>query len=312
MLESGTDQTTATLAKACGVGRRTIFRDLESLREAGVPLEFDREAQRFSIAKAFFLPPMNFTAQESLALLALAAEIGRYKQLPFCDAIYTAAMKLEGNLPAPLRREVRRMTKSIRFRLDKVAHLSGKAGIYEQLVEAIKKRHAVEIHYDSFTEWETIATKLRPYQLLFSRRSWYIIGRSSLHREVRIFNVARILTLKQLDESFTFPKSFDVAEYLGNAWHLIRDGSQDSHIVLRFKPLVAGNVAEVIWHKTQRLRFLDDGSLEFRATVSGLNEIAWWILGYGDQAEVIRPARLRRLIAQRARNMAAMYNGERK
>ena len=42
-------------------------------------------------------------------------------------------------------------------------------------------------------------------------------------------------------------------------------------------------------------------------TVSGLDEISWWILGYGDQAEVIKPARLRRIVCQRAKNMAAIY-----
>jgi proteasome accessory factor B len=72
---------------------------------------------------------------------------------------------------------------------------------------------------------------------------------------------------------------------------------------------VAGNVAEVMWHKTQRTKLMSDGSLDFRVTVSGLNEIAWWILGYGDQAEVLQPVKLRRLVAQRAQNMAAMYNG---
>ncbi len=76
---------------------------------------------------------------------------------------------------------------------------------------------------------------------------------------------------------------------------------------MRFAPLVAQNVSEVKWHKTQQTRFLPDGSLEFQAQVSGLTEIAWWILGYGDQAEVLRPAKLRRIVAQRAKNMAAIY-----
>ena len=42
-------------------------------------------------------------------------------------------------------------------------------------------------------------------------------------------------------------------------------------------------------------------------TVSGLWEISWWILGYGDQAEVLAPAKLRKMIAQRARNLADRY-----
>lgn len=81
----------------------------------------------------------------------------------------------------------------------------------------------------------------------------------------------------------------------------------DFHVLIRFSPLVARNVAEVAWHKTQRLEHRDDGSMDFHVEVSGLNEIVWWILGYGDQAQVLRPAKLRQLVAQRAKNMHVMY-----
>jgi predicted DNA-binding transcriptional regulator YafY len=309
MLHTGAGQNSAALAKACGVTRRTIFRDLESLRRAGVPLEFDQKAQRFSISGAFFLPPTNFTAEEALSILALAGEMGRSERLPFFDAAYTAAIKLEGNLPAALRKQLRSVTRAIKIRPTKVSRLAGKDEIYHSLVAAIESRRVVKMQYDSFTEWERITTKLRPYRLLFSRHSWYVAGRSALHREVRIFNLTRIASLKRLGERFVVPRDFDIDKYLGNAWNLIPNAGRDSHVVVRFKPLVAGNVAEVVWHKTQRTARLEDGSLEFRVTVSGLNEIAWWILGYGDQAEVLPPARLRRLIAQRAQNMATMYNG---
>ena len=90
---------------------------------------------------------------------------------------------------------------------------------------------------------------------------------------------------------------------------MIPEKGRDSEVVVRFDKLVAQNVAEVHWHKTQRLVWRDDGSLEYHATVSGLNEISWWILGYGDQAEVMQPPELRRRVAERARRMAAMYEG---
>ncbi|MGI9456200.1 MAG: WYL domain-containing protein [Aeoliella sp.] len=45
----------------------------------------------------------------------------------------------------------------------------------------------------------------------------------------------------------------------------------------------------------------------FHVTVSGVNEFSWWVLGYADQAEVLKPARLRKLVAQRATSMAKMY-----
>jgi predicted DNA-binding transcriptional regulator YafY len=60
-------------------------------------------------------------------------------------------------------------------------------------------------------------------------------------------------------------------------------------IHLHFSPQVAGNVAEVRWHDSQKVTWNDDGSADFFVTVDGLGEINWWILGYGDQVTVISP-----------------------
>jgi len=309
MLQKGPAHNASALAKACGVTRRTIFRDLQTLRDAGLLLEFDADAQRYHVLSSAFAPPEPLTAEEALALVALGNELGRNQGLPFYEAAYTASLKLERGLPDQLQQELRRTSRAIRIRPTRLGHLAGKSDVYQKLVAAIEKRVAVQLEYESLTEWERIVTRLQPYQLLFSQHSWYVIGRSSLHREVRIFNLARIESLEMLDERYTVPRNFDLDRHLGNAWHLMPAPGRDSHVIVRFTPLVARNVAEVNWHKTQQATFLPDGSLEFRVTVSGLNEIAWWILGYGDQAEVLQPAKLRHLIAQRARSMAALYNG---
>jgi proteasome accessory factor B len=143
---------------------------------------------------------------------------------------------------------------------------------------------------------------------MFYRHSWYVIGRSSLHSAVRTFNLSRIVAVELLPKRFSVPSSFSIERHLRNAWALIPGDGPDQRVVVRFKPLVARNVAEVIWHRTQKLEFQEDGSLIYRARVSGVHEIAWWILGYGDQAEVLKPVELRRLVAGRAMSMAAMYD----
>jgi proteasome accessory factor B len=295
------------LAKACGIGRRTIFRDLEALKHAGVPVEFDTDRDRYSIPSTYFLPPTNFTAAEALALIALAGEIGRGGQVPFYEAARSAALKLENSLPVPLQNELNLMTRSIRIHLGAVSDLKGQQAIYQSLVDARAARRVVRIQYSSLTEWETITTKLRPYHLMFSRHSWYVIGRSSVHGEVRTFNLSRVESLTLLSERYKVPHSFRLEQYLGNAWVMIPEDGPDYEVHVRFQPLVARNVAEVMWHPTQRTAFHEDGSMDFYATVSGLSEIAWWILGYGDQAEVIAPTKLRRQIIRRAKNMVAIY-----
>lgn len=310
MLQDGKGRDTDGLAKACGVGRRTVFRDLDTLRSAGVPLEFDTKSRRYSIFRGSFGPPADLTADEALSLWALANSVGNQLHLPLYEAARTAVAKLEHGLPAKERQEFRRTARSIWFLPAKVSNLAVKSAVFQALVEAITKRRVVQIEYASLTEWDRIVTKLRPYQLLFSQRSWQVVGRSSLHREIRVFNLARIESLTLLNQRFSVPRDFSMEQRIGNAWNMIPETGRDSHVVVKFGSLVAHNVAEVNWHKTQRSRLLPDGSLLFYATVSGLSEIAWWILGYGDQAEVLQPAKLRRLLASRIRKMAEMYGRE--
>jgi predicted DNA-binding transcriptional regulator YafY len=307
-LQSGSGQNVDGLAKSCGVSRRTMFRDLDALRHSGVPIEFDADSDRYSIPGAHFLPPVNFTAAEALSLMALAIEFGRDGRLPFQEPAHSAVMKLEGSLPPGLREQLRDISRAIGTRPAPVSTINEKCGVYRQLVEARAKCRVIRIEYDSLTEWERITTKLRVYQLLFCRHSWYAIGRSSLHGEVRTFNVSRVANLEMLPESYTIPKNFSLERHFRNAWYFIPGPGPDENVVVRFQPLVARNVAEVIWHKTQRVEFQDDGTLLFRAQVSGINEIVWWILGYGDQAEVLQPLKLRRLVAHRARVMVERYD----
>jgi proteasome accessory factor B len=310
LLQSGSGQNADGLAKACGVSRRTVFRDIEALRAAGVPVAFEEDHDRYSIPASYFLPPINFTPAEAISLVALANEFGRSDRLPFYEPAHTAARKLQCSLPSALREELRQMTRAIRIQPMPVSPLESKEYIYQQLIDARAKRRVVRIEYDSLTEWERITTKLRPYHLLFCRHSWYVIGRSSIHREVRTFNLSRIASLEMLQIKFSIPRGFSLERHMRNAWQLIPGDGADDHVEIHFKPLVAQNVAEVLWHKTQQLEFQPDGSLHYKVCVSGLGEIMWWILGYGDQAEVIAPQELRKMVAQRAKNLAAMYNGK--
>ena len=119
--------------------------------------------------------------------------------------------------------------------------------------------------------------------------------------------MTRVRRLEPTDDSYEIPRNFSIDRYLGNAWHLLPESGPDHEILIRFGKTVARNVAEVKWHKTQVLKWNDDGTLDFKVKVKGLKEIKWWILGYGDEAEVIQPPELRRLIATHIRRMLRKY-----
>jgi len=129
-----------------------------------------------------------------------------------------------------------------------------------------------------------------------------ILGMSSMHASVRTFKLNRIKKLELLTQRFVEDEKFNVHDYTGRAWSMIPEG-RIHNIELRFSRKVAKNVAEVQWHATQKNYFNDDGTLTVNFRVDGLGEITWWILGYGDQVEVIAPAALRKKIAKTAQRM---------
>jgi predicted DNA-binding transcriptional regulator YafY len=307
LLQAGRGFNTDELATACGVTRRTVFRDLDLLRKSGFRLKLDPREERYCVIGDGYLPPLDFTAEEALALSILCHELGNARGLPFLAPARRAAIKLESNLPGALRKQLRSLAGAVEIHAAPNNPLAAQGETYQQLLASISRGHRVRIQYHSLAERQDICTLLSPYRLLFSRRSWYVIGRSSLHRGTRTFNVSRIMSIAAVEESFRVPRGFSLERYLRNAWHLIPERGPDREVLIRFSPLVAENVAEVRWHKTQRVRFDGQGCLEFRAKVSGLNEIAWWILGYADQAEVLEPPELRRIVADRAARTAAKY-----
>jgi predicted DNA-binding transcriptional regulator YafY len=307
LLQGGQEYNANALADACGVCRRTIFRDLDALRAAEVPLVYDDRRQSYRIPGHYFLPPTNFTADEAMALLVISHQLGQ-RGLPFYSAARSAASKLENSLPERLLNYLRKVTGAVRIKFDATNPLHGKEEVYQQLLAAAAERRSVRIQYAGLHENQVVQTKVHPYRLLFNQHSWYVIGRSSVHRDVRTFNIGRIRQLEQLEDVFDIPPRFSLDRYLRNAWRLIPEEGPDKEVVVRFGARVAHNVAEVVWHKTQRQEWLGDGRLEVRVTVSGLQEISWWILGYGDQAEVIEPIELRNIIAERARSMVAIYS----
>ena len=310
VLKSGRALNSQQLSDYCNVSRRTIFRDLKTLGDSGVDVVYDEQRQGYLLPSSMMLPPTGFTLDETLSLLLLCNELGDAAHgIPFQGAASSAALKLMSNLPRQLRDLVGEISESISIQLDARNPLSGSKMWFEQLKASLAERRQVRIEYRSLTEGEagTITTLLSPYRILFKHRSWYVIGRSSLHRQVRTFNVGRILNMTLIDSRYQIPPRFSLERYLGDAWSLIRERNQRFDVIVRFQRRVAWNVSEVQWHRTQQIIWNDDETIDFHCTVEGLSEIIWWILGYGDQAEVLQPPELRERVRQHIAAMSQVY-----
>lgn len=278
------------------------------MQAAGVPVAYEDTRQGYYLPHRAMLIPQELTVEEVFSLLLVCQQMGDpVEGVPFQSAARSAAQKILQQLPKKLRETAEQSVDEFVIRLEPHHPHSLSEPIYQQLLEALIERRHVRIQYASFFDGGIISTLLSPYRFVYSRRAWYVIGRSSLHRSVRTFHLGRVQALERLTTYYEIPPRFSLKRYFGLAWHLIREPKNKHEVVVHFRPPVAGNVAEVRWHTTQSVRWLDDGILEWRATVEGIKEIAWWILGYGRHATVIAPVALRETIRQHALAMVAEY-----
>ncbi len=305
-LQSGRLCNSVQLAEECGVSRRTIFRDISILQEAGIHVLYDEERQGYCMPLRLTIPASQLSLSEAISLLLFCSELSDSTTgIPFQQDARQAAMKILEGLPRSVRETVAEITESMSIRIDSRNQLIGSQSLYEVLLSALIRREQIRVRYHSLTEASPLSTLLSPYRLLFSRRSWYVIGRSSWHRTVRTFNVGRLEQLELAGTFYKIPPRFSLDRYLGNAWHLIRGTPTGQIVKVQFDKQVAMNVAEVRWHKTQTAEWLEDGSVVLSFKVDGLSEIVWWILGYGRYARVLEPVTLKAMIHEHAQQMLA-------
>jgi len=307
LLQTGDPYHAPDLATQLKVSKRTLFRDLNLLKMAGIPLIYDASARRYTIEQSFFLPPTNFTMPEVLGLMMVLRKYGSQTALPNFEAIVGAMTKIESTLPRDIQEYCGHAMNQIDVHHSPMTDVGRTTDTFETLWQGARLCESIDLTYDSYFDQKEIVTRLNPYRLMFISRGWYVIGYSSLHEEVRTFKVERVLASKPTDRHFRVDPDFDPATYFGNAWQMIR-GDQRYRVRIQFSPKVGRNVEEVLWHPTQQVQFLDDQSMMYEVEVDGVNEIAWWVLGYGKEAVVKEPPELRDIIREHARAMLAAYD----
>jgi proteasome accessory factor B len=175
--------------------------------------------------------------------------------------------------------------------------------IFVRIQKAIMDKCLINIHYYYPKEHRGIDMEMHPYHLLYSRHTWYLLGKSSSDGRINAVKLSYIKNVHILDSNFIEEPPFDLRDHLGQAWSMLPEGRL-YNVKLQFIPEVAYDVANVRWHETQMVHFENDGSAIVEFRVDGLKEITWWILSYGDQVDVLAPRALRQQIAQIARRMA--------
>jgi predicted DNA-binding transcriptional regulator YafY len=313
LIQSEQGWTPKRLAEEFGTSERNVYRDIEKLKEAGLPITYDKGAQTYRIDRKFFLPPVRLDAEEALALAALCERISEPEQIPFLSPALRALRKIEGQLPRDIADELRERLSALAIRTARAMPPDGFKDVYDRMLDAIAGRRALLCKYDAVASSDPefdpdVEFDFEPYAVFFAVRAWYAVGRRSDREGLRTLKLNRFAKLAATNRPYDIPSSFSLEDHLGNAWNMINSGAE-ADVELIFDPAFAETIAETRWHPTQETEPLPDGSCRFTATVAGLDEIVWWILSMGPHCRVVRPAELARRVRELASATADLYDG---
>ncbi len=286
------------LAATFEISKRTVYRDIEALCEAGVPV-VAVPGQGYWLVPGYFLPPLSFSPDEATLLLLGSAVMGQSFDAPLRAVADSAAHKITTVLPPHVREEVRYLQSSIAFipanspgGPETAAHLG-------RLRRAVVERRQVEFDYHARQGDTALRRQADPYGLVHVDGNWYVTAYCHTRRAVRNFRLDRMADLTVLAETFSRPADFQLAtgRTLGDRALVVR---------VLFTPAVAR------WVREARQFFTVDetdtpAGLLVTLQVREEGDVVAWLLGWGTQVRVIEPATLRERLAQEAEQMAQIH-----
>jgi predicted DNA-binding transcriptional regulator YafY len=185
-LRGGRLVTAAMLAERLEVSERTIYRDIADLSRSGVPIE-GAAGVGYVMRKGFDLPPLMFTTDEVVALVAGARFLKALSGEDLARAAEEALVKISAVLPEPARRRA----EAVPIHAYSFATEELHRPRLDELGAAISDQRRVTLTYRAGSGAETRRT-VRPLGLLFWTGAWTLVAWCELRQGFRSFRIDRI------------------------------------------------------------------------------------------------------------------------
>lgn len=299
MLQTRGRVTAEVLAEAFEVSVRTIYRDIDALSAADVPVYADRgPGGGFQLLDGYRTRLTGLSPAEAETLF-LAGLPGPAAELGLADLLATAQLKLTAALPERARGSAQKV--AARFHLDPVDWFrsSDAARLLPAIAKAVWNETCVDIRYKRGTG--AVTRRLRPLGLVLKAGTWYAIAQ--VGEQTRTYRVANILDLTATDQRFERPKDFDLVRFWTTSTRAYEIGVYRANAVLRLSPQGLAQLDGLGTAVQQAARESagspeKDGWVRVTIPIESIDQAAVDLLRLGTDAEVLKPATLRRRLAK--------------
>ncbi|MBE5853284.1 MAG: YafY family transcriptional regulator [Lachnospiraceae bacterium] len=288
-----------TLANTFEVSKRTIYRDIDSICMAGIPIRATSGVGGgFEIMPNFKIDKNVFTEND---LATLLTGLSNLASIIRGDDIIHAMCKVKNFIPAEQANAIALKTGQIYIDVSPWTTNPFVKDYLEKIKLALDENRLLSFSYIN-RQGNAILRTVEPCQLVFKTNSWYFYGFCHLRNDYRLFKLSRILDLNVCDETYIpkdFPSPILNADEISNSLKI--------YITLRI-------------HKSLLERMLDycsikqvspDGDSHYIIHVPFIDRDYYYdmLLCFGEKCECLEPVQVREKLAKKASEIAAMYQG---
>ncbi|WP_030168322.1 helix-turn-helix transcriptional regulator [Spirillospora albida] len=311
LLQAREAMTARELAAELEVSERTVYRDVEALSSAGIPVYADQGRNGgYRLVDGYRTRLTGLSRAEAEALF-LAGLPGPAGDMGLADAVAAAGLKVLAALPRSLRDAPLRAGQ--RFHLDAPGWfgVSEPPPLLRDLARAVWSDEVVELRYRR--GGAEVSRTAEPYGLVLKNGTWYLVAR--VGGAPRTYRVERVAAVAPTGASFVRDGSFDLAAHWRDAAAEFLRSMHRQEVTVRLSPAglrglrravqpFAAEAAESAAGEPD-----GDGWVTTRLPVESPRVAAAQLLGLGGEVEVLDPPELRADMAATAARLAALYGG---
>jgi predicted DNA-binding transcriptional regulator YafY len=308
LLQTRGRMTAEALAAEFEVSVRTVYRDVDQLSAAGVPVYAERgRAGGFALLDGYRTRLTGLNAGEAEAL-AFAGLPGPARELGLGEALAQAQLKLLAALPPEHGRSAGKV--AARFHFDSV-------GWYDRadspdwlpaIADALWRERKLQITYEG---WKGVVERtVEPLGLVLKAGVWYLVA--AVKGAPRTYRVSNIQTLAVTSEGFEFPQGFELAAWWAAASAEFLTRLVTGHARVRVSPAGLERLSRIdpqTFEHAQAARGPEDadGWCEVTVPIESVEHAAGQLLRLGAEAEALDPPELRARMAEITCRMAGLY-----
>lgn len=282
------------LADRFDISLRTVYRDIRSLEEAGVPL-YGEAGVGYSLVEGYRLPPVMFTPDEAMAFVTAEKLMAKFTDRALQENFASAMYKVKAVLRGSEKEMVENLDSQIVVKGRK-DDKNASGNVLDVLLKAIADKKVVKMTYKSFGSEESTERLIEPIGIFHENENWYTIAYCHLREEYRQFRIDRVIIACLTNQS---QEPRDTLKEYQEYQDKIAATENLQKAVIRVDKKYAGYLQERRHFFGFVSEEVHDDYVDMTFLSHWLHEgLGRWYLAFADCAEILEPQSLVEFVAE--------------